>query len=101
MSSGMETYTSIESGALYSAAVLAYLIFGAIPSAAILEEPIFQMMTQVMGIAPTLIIIPVGLECQGYYADEGAPYEHPTFGLRQSNLNKYMPAIPWDVKKGS
>ncbi|KAJ7750626.1 hypothetical protein B0H16DRAFT_1549668 [Mycena metata] len=52
---------TVESGVLYSATVLAYLILGAIPGAEIVQGPIFQMLTQVMGIAPTLIIVRVGL----------------------------------------
>ncbi|KAJ7819307.1 hypothetical protein B0H13DRAFT_2682583 [Mycena leptocephala] len=51
----------VESGVLYSATVLAYLILGAIPSARIVQNPIYQMLTQIMGIAPTLIIVRVGL----------------------------------------
>jgi len=51
----------VESGVLYCATVLAYLILGAIPSVSIAQEPIFEMLTQVMGIAPTLIIVRVGL----------------------------------------
>jgi hypothetical protein len=38
----------VESGVLYSGTVLAYLILGAIPSASIVQEPIFEMLTQVM-----------------------------------------------------
>ncbi|KAF7362566.1 hypothetical protein MVEN_00604900 [Mycena venus] len=51
----------VESGLLYSAAVLAYLVLGAIPRVRIVQEPIYEMLTQVMGIAPTLIIVRVGL----------------------------------------
>ncbi|KAJ6474860.1 hypothetical protein C8R45DRAFT_1160064 [Mycena sanguinolenta] len=51
----------VESGMLYSATVLAYLILGAIPSTVVFQSPVFQMLTQVMGIAPTLIIVRVGL----------------------------------------
>ncbi|KAJ6469248.1 hypothetical protein C8R45DRAFT_1016475 [Mycena sanguinolenta] len=51
----------VESGMLYSATVLVYLILGAIPITEILCTPIFTMLTQVVGIAPTLIIVRVGL----------------------------------------
>ncbi|KAJ7189069.1 hypothetical protein C8R46DRAFT_34471 [Mycena filopes] len=51
----------VESGALYSATVLAWLIVSAIPAAHIFKGPIYQMLTQIMGIAPTLIIVRVGL----------------------------------------
>ncbi|KAF7350778.1 hypothetical protein MSAN_01639000 [Mycena sanguinolenta] len=50
-----------ESGVLYPASILAYLILGAIPKVSIVQEPIYQMMAQIMGIAPTLIIVRVGL----------------------------------------
>ncbi|KAJ7744645.1 hypothetical protein B0H16DRAFT_1857432, partial [Mycena metata] len=56
----------IDSGALYSVSVLTYLIVDAIPAVAILTEPLFQMLAQVMGIAPTLIIVRVaGLAFEG------------------------------------
>ncbi|KAF7350815.1 hypothetical protein MSAN_01643100 [Mycena sanguinolenta] len=51
----------IESGMLYSATVLAYLVVLSIPSASILGEPIFAMLVQIMGIPPTLIIVRAGL----------------------------------------
>ncbi|KAJ7750601.1 hypothetical protein B0H16DRAFT_1842729 [Mycena metata] len=51
----------IESGVIYSVFVLAYLIVDAFPETAIMDEPLFQLLAQVMGIAPTLIIVRVGL----------------------------------------
>ncbi|KAF7368215.1 hypothetical protein MVEN_00141300 [Mycena venus] len=51
----------VESGMLCPATVLAYLILGAIHSAKILQPPTFQVLTQIIGIAPTLIIVRVGL----------------------------------------
>ncbi|KAJ7888511.1 hypothetical protein B0H13DRAFT_2042232 [Mycena leptocephala] len=51
-----------ESGMLYSATILAFLIVISFPSlSSTLEEPLLQIVTQVMGIAPTLIIVRVGL----------------------------------------
>ncbi|KAF7373109.1 hypothetical protein MSAN_00518700 [Mycena sanguinolenta] len=50
-----------ESGMLYSATILAFLIVVCFPSlSSTLEEPMLQIVTQVMGIAPTLIIVRVG-----------------------------------------
>ncbi|KAF8202678.1 hypothetical protein K438DRAFT_583008 [Mycena galopus ATCC 62051] len=52
----------VESGLVYSAAILTYLVVISIPNLInTLGEPILQMLTQVMGIAPTLIIVRVGL----------------------------------------
>ncbi|KAF8179081.1 hypothetical protein K438DRAFT_1529181, partial [Mycena galopus ATCC 62051] len=52
----------VESGMVYSATILAYLIVISYPSLAnTLGEPILQIVSQVMGIAPTLIIVRVGL----------------------------------------
>ncbi|KAJ7290479.1 hypothetical protein C8J57DRAFT_1275951 [Mycena rebaudengoi] len=52
----------VESGMLYSATILAFLIVISFPSlSSTLEEPLLQIVTQVMGIAPTLIIVRVGL----------------------------------------
>ncbi|KAJ7453171.1 hypothetical protein FB451DRAFT_1520346 [Mycena latifolia] len=51
----------VESGVMYSAAVLTYLILGAIPSAEVVQNPIVEMLSQVVGIVPTLIIVRVGL----------------------------------------
>ncbi|KAJ6460199.1 hypothetical protein C8R45DRAFT_1081186 [Mycena sanguinolenta] len=53
---------TVESGLLYSATILAFLIVISIPSLAYtLEEPLLQIVTQVTGIAPTLIIVRVGM----------------------------------------
>ncbi|KAJ6556018.1 hypothetical protein B0H19DRAFT_1235382 [Mycena capillaripes] len=52
----------VESGMLYSATILAFLIVISFPSlSSTLEEPLLQIVTQVMGIAPTLIIVRVGM----------------------------------------
>ncbi|KAJ7916943.1 hypothetical protein B0H13DRAFT_2322898 [Mycena leptocephala] len=52
----------VESGMVYSATILTFLIVISFPSVApTLEEPLLQIVTQVMGIAPTLIIVRVGL----------------------------------------
>jgi len=52
----------VESGMLYSATILAFLIVISFPSlSSTLEEPVLQIVTQIMGIAPTLIIVRVGL----------------------------------------
>jgi len=51
----------VESGVIYSVSVLIYLILGAIPSANIVQEPVMEMLAQVVGIVPTLIIVRVGL----------------------------------------
>ncbi|KAJ7870379.1 hypothetical protein B0H13DRAFT_2280639 [Mycena leptocephala] len=52
----------VESGMLYSATVLSFLIVISFPClSSTLEEPLLQIVTQVMGIALTLIIVRVGL----------------------------------------
>ncbi|KAJ7213045.1 hypothetical protein GGX14DRAFT_446149 [Mycena pura] len=51
----------VESGVAYSAAVLAYLIFGAFESTNIMQEPIWEALAQLVGIVPTLIIVRVGM----------------------------------------
>jgi len=51
----------VESGVIYSASVLTYLILGAIPSASVAQNPIVEMLAQLVGIVPTLIIVRVGL----------------------------------------
>ncbi|KAJ7438208.1 hypothetical protein B0H11DRAFT_2293977 [Mycena galericulata] len=51
----------IESGVIYSASVLVYLILGAIPSALVMQDPIVEMLAQVVGIVPTLIIVRVSI----------------------------------------
>ncbi|KAJ7154137.1 hypothetical protein C8R46DRAFT_1118781 [Mycena filopes] len=51
----------VESGAIYSLAVLMYLILGAIPSTVVAQQPSVEMLSQVVGIVPTLIIVRVGL----------------------------------------
>ncbi|KAJ7022173.1 hypothetical protein C8F04DRAFT_1240908 [Mycena alexandri] len=51
----------VESGVLYSATVLAFLILVTIVPTRISTPAIYQMLAQIMGIAPTLIIVRVGL----------------------------------------
>ncbi|KAJ7140925.1 hypothetical protein C8R44DRAFT_762099 [Mycena epipterygia] len=108
----------VESGVIYSASVLAYLILGAIPSASIVQEPIMQMLAQVVGIVPTLIIVRVGLgvSIQSTEATVKAAEEmsgdtlqsqRPLGVIRMErglpyDLEKDMPSIPYDdVEKGS
>ncbi|KAJ7700510.1 hypothetical protein B0H17DRAFT_834120, partial [Mycena rosella] len=49
----------VESGVMYSAATSTYLALAVIGSP--VQNPIFQMLTQLVGIVPTLIIARVGL----------------------------------------
>ncbi|KAJ7104612.1 hypothetical protein C8R44DRAFT_333510 [Mycena epipterygia] len=102
----------VESGVIYSASVLAYLIFGAIPSASIVQEPIMQMLAQVVGIVPTLIIVRVGLgvSIQSTEATVKAAEEMSGDTLQSQcplgvirmerglpyDLEKDMPSIPYD-----
>jgi len=51
----------VESGIIYSLGVMIYLILGAIPSTAVVQNPVVEMLAQVVGIVPTLIIVRVGL----------------------------------------
>ncbi|KAF7350800.1 hypothetical protein MSAN_01641600 [Mycena sanguinolenta] len=92
----------VESGALYSATVLAFLIISSIPSVTIVAEPIYQMQIQVMGIAPTLIIVRSGLAVKGEELKnvDGsmASRERRILGISVGQPD--MPAIPADVEKG-
>ncbi|KAF7350817.1 hypothetical protein MSAN_01643400 [Mycena sanguinolenta] len=96
----------VESGMLYSATVLAYLIVISIPRVSILSEPIYQMQVQIMGIAPTLIIVRAGLAVKGEESkptsDAASSQQHPFLIERigRADRNKDMPAIPVDVEKG-
>ncbi|KAJ7160489.1 hypothetical protein C8R46DRAFT_370216 [Mycena filopes] len=51
----------VESGVLYSATVLVFLILVTIAPTRISTPAIYQILAQIMGIAPTLIIVRVGL----------------------------------------
>jgi len=51
----------VESGVIYSASVLTYLILDAIPSTRETPIPIVEVLAQLVGIVPTLIIVRVGL----------------------------------------
>ncbi|KAF7350816.1 hypothetical protein MSAN_01643300 [Mycena sanguinolenta] len=96
----------VESGALYSATVLAFLIMLSIPSVVIVSNPIYQMQAQVMGIAPTLIIVRAGLAVKGEEVklvdDSMASRERRIFGIPVGQLDpgKDVPAIATDVEKG-
>ncbi|KAF7350804.1 hypothetical protein MSAN_01642000 [Mycena sanguinolenta] len=92
----------VESGALYSATVLASMIILSTPSVTIVFEPIYQMQIQIMGIAPTLIIVRSGLAVKGEELKnvDGsmASRERPILGVRVGQSD--IPAIPADVEKG-
>jgi len=51
----------VESGVIYSAGILTYLILGAIPFTLPAQDPSVEMLAQIVGIVPTLIIVRVGL----------------------------------------
>ncbi|KAJ7268112.1 hypothetical protein B0H12DRAFT_1067888 [Mycena haematopus] len=51
----------VESGVIYSAGILTYLILGAIPFTLPAQDPTVEMLAQFVGIVPTLIIVRVGL----------------------------------------
>ncbi|KAJ7319347.1 hypothetical protein DFH08DRAFT_390918 [Mycena albidolilacea] len=51
----------VESGVIYSVGLLAYLILGAIPSTLVAQDPTVDMLAQLVGIVPTLVIVRVGL----------------------------------------
>ncbi|KAJ7824307.1 hypothetical protein B0H14DRAFT_3469437 [Mycena olivaceomarginata] len=94
----------VESGVLYSATVLAYLILNSIPSMHAVRNPIYQMLVQVVGIAPTLIIVRVGLgvktlptESTLKMADVMAS---DSSRFSQTDLEKGLPGTPRDVEKG-
>ncbi|KAJ6497281.1 hypothetical protein C8R45DRAFT_124524 [Mycena sanguinolenta] len=94
---------SLESGMLYSANVLAYIILPSIPSASIFGEPIFAMLIEIVGIAPTLIIVRAGLTMKD---EESKPMERRMLSRKRDirrghpDVNKEMPEIPNDVEEG-
>ncbi|KAF7341108.1 hypothetical protein MVEN_01845000 [Mycena venus] len=51
----------VESGVIYSAGILTYLVLGAIPFTVPAQEPTTVMLAQLCGIVPTLLIVRVGL----------------------------------------
>ncbi|KAJ7671203.1 hypothetical protein B0H17DRAFT_195558 [Mycena rosella] len=105
----------VESGVIYSASVLAYLILGAIPSASIVQEPIFEMLGQIVGIVPTLIIVRVGMGVSVQSVEstveaasaDARPRKRPILGIVLPDskgipydLDKEVPSLPYDVEKG-
>ncbi|KAJ6477036.1 hypothetical protein C8R45DRAFT_369140 [Mycena sanguinolenta] len=88
----------VESGALYSATVLAYLILGAIPKVSIVQEPVYEMMAQIMGIAPTLIIVRVGLGVND--PNQENTLEVKTADLKFIDIDSDIGSQP-DLEKGS
>ncbi|KAJ7810816.1 hypothetical protein B0H13DRAFT_1927130 [Mycena leptocephala] len=76
-------------------------------------DPIFQMLTQVLGIAPTLIIVRVGLgvHVQSFESTVGTavaksenarPHKRHILGIhfRKPHLDNALPSLPQDVEKG-
>jgi len=51
----------VESGVIYAVATSIYLILGAIPFTEIAQDPTAEMLAQIVGIVPTLIIVRIGL----------------------------------------
>ncbi|KAF7338868.1 Zn(2)-C6 fungal-type domain-containing protein [Mycena sanguinolenta] len=88
----------VESGMLYSATVLVYLILGAIPSTVVLQSPVFQILTQVMGIAPTLIIVRVGLGTS--VCSFMATSKTTTSTWKHSICSAHSPENVSDIEKG-
>ncbi|KAJ6616631.1 hypothetical protein B0H10DRAFT_1378588 [Mycena sp. CBHHK59/15] len=105
----------VESGMIYPLSVLAYLILGAIPDASIVQEPLFQMIAQIVGIVPTLIIVRVALGLSIQDGDATASAEeaklsgsrnrpskpmHQVVGHDSSSYMLYnhkgLPSIPYD-----
>ncbi|KAF7350785.1 hypothetical protein MSAN_01639700 [Mycena sanguinolenta] len=89
----------VESGALYSGTVLAYLILGTIPKVSIVQEPIYEMMAQIMGIAPTLIIVRVGLGVND--PNQKSSIEVKTADLKFIDINESDISSQPDLEKGS
>ncbi|KAJ6592867.1 hypothetical protein B0H19DRAFT_1224644 [Mycena capillaripes] len=90
----------VESGVLYSATVLAYLIVRSFPdNINIVQEPIYQMLTQVMGIAPTLIIVRVGLGV-GVHSMEGTIKTIQITLRDQQSVKDFDNDESFDVEKG-
>ncbi|KAF7350789.1 hypothetical protein MSAN_01640400 [Mycena sanguinolenta] len=79
----------VESGILYSANLLAVLIVCRIPSVSYYSDVLLQMQYQIMGIAPTLIIVRAGLQVKG----EEWARKTPFFGE--------MSASASDIEEGS
>jgi len=51
----------VESGLLYSVATMVYLILSAIPFTTVAQDPTATMLSQLVGIVPTLIIVRIGM----------------------------------------
>jgi len=103
-----------ESGVVYSAVVLAYLIFGAFDSTYIMQEPIWEALGQLVGIVPTLIIVRVGmgmsvqsLETSAKAASAVTASENVTNTVRvRPPIRKAVPyyrdkELPPDLEKGT
>jgi hypothetical protein len=85
----------VESGMLYSVAVLTFLIVVAVPAARMAGFATQATMAQVMGIAPTLIIVRVGM---GVTAESVQSTMKPMSYAR--SLDTDCGYIPNDVEKG-
>ncbi|KAF7359788.1 hypothetical protein MVEN_00703900 [Mycena venus] len=97
----------VESGMVYSAAILTYLVVISIPGLVnTLGEPILQMLAQVMGIAPTLIIVRVGLGVSVENLESTVRTAQATSTsflgsrLTQPDFNENVTVVFPDVEKG-
>jgi hypothetical protein len=106
----------VESGVIYSVSVLIYLILGAIPSASIVQEPVMEMLAQVVGIVPTLIIVRVGLgvsvqsveasvKSATNLSEKDRPHKRHILGMVRpaspDNLDNDAASLVQDVEKGN
>ncbi|KAF8177549.1 hypothetical protein K438DRAFT_1292840 [Mycena galopus ATCC 62051] len=98
----------VESGALYSVAVTIFLVVVSAPSARGASPAALSMLQQVMGIAPTLIIVRVGMgatveSVQSTLKPSGAmsdPHRLPFTISYPRSLDTDWTSIPVDVEKG-
>ncbi|KAJ6526930.1 hypothetical protein DFH09DRAFT_1285751 [Mycena vulgaris] len=104
----------IESGVIYSASVLTYLILGAIPGTEVVQEPLLEMLAQVVGIVPTLIIVRVGMGLSVQSVEgtantatmsaEARPRKRPLLAIIRPDKycldEEESPATPSSIEKG-
>ncbi|KAF7341105.1 hypothetical protein MVEN_01844700 [Mycena venus] len=91
----------IESGVIYSAGVLTYLVLGAIPFTAPAQDPTVVMLVQLCGIVPTLLIVRVGLGASVQSEETTAVSDSDVYSRSRPHILGVRSDIsrPYDVEK--
>jgi len=91
----------VESGVIYSAGILTYLVLGAISFTLPAQDPTTAMLAQLCGIVPTLLIVRVGLGASVQSAENTSVLDNDVYSPSRPHILGIRSDIsrPYDVEK--